>query len=90
MGVQVELGPVVPYVLARASVGGAFLDVNVRDDRLGRLGTEHADALLLQAGIEAGVEIHTHDGLVVGGAFRGSFAGTPSYGGVLSLGFVSE
>ena len=75
---------------ARYLIEELGIDVNVRDDRLGRLGTEHADALLLQAGIEAGVEIHTHDGLVVGGAFRGSFAGTPSYGGVLSLGFVSE
>lgn len=89
-GLQVELGPVVPYVLGRASIGGAFLDVNVRDDRLGELGTEHPDALLLQAGIEAGVEVRAGDGLAISGAFRGSFAGTPSYGGVVTLGFVGE
>ncbi|HJL14894.1 MAG TPA: hypothetical protein RMH99_04520 [Sandaracinaceae bacterium LLY-WYZ-13_1] len=90
MGLQVELGPVVPYVLAKASVGGIVLDVAVRDDRLGELGTESVDAPLLELGVEAGVGLRPLPGVEVDLAFRGSFVGTPSYGGVVSFVFHAE
>lgn len=87
MGVQVPLGPVVPYVMGRAAVGGAIVDVAVRDQRLGRLGTEHVDAVTLELGVEAGVGFRLTPGLELGVAFRGSFLGTQSLGMLLTLGF---
>jgi len=56
-GVQVELGPVVPYAMLRAAVGGVWVDVAIRDATLGELGTETVDGTLLQLGVEAGLEI---------------------------------
>lgn len=87
MGVQVPLGPVVPYVMGRAAVGGAIVNVAVRDQRLGRLGTEHVDAVTLELGVEAGVGFRLTPGLELGVAFRGSFLGTQSLGMLLTLGF---
>ncbi len=87
IGLQVPLGPVVPYVMGRAAVGGAIVDVAVRDARLGGLGTEHVDATVLELGIEAGVGFRLAPGLEMGVAFRGSFLGAESLGGMLTLGF---
>lgn len=87
VGLQLPLGPVVPYVLARAAVGGAWIDVGVRDARLGKLGTETLDMTTLELGIEAGLGIRVIEGLEVGLAFRGSFLGNESLGGVITLGF---
>lgn len=90
-GLQVPLGPITPYVLGRASAGAAWIDVAVRDPRLGGLGTETVEASLLELGIEAGIEIHPNDdGLVVGAAFRGSFLGTPSLGGMVTFGYAGD
>lgn len=88
LGVQVELGPFVPYALARAAVGGVWVDVAVRDRELGDLGTETVDGTLLQLGLEAGAELRVVEGLRIGAAFRGSFLGTPSLGGAITLGWV--
>ncbi len=87
MGVQVPLGPVVPYVMGRAAVGGAIVDVAVRDQRLGGLGTEHVDAVTLELGVEAGIGFRLSPGLELGLAFRGSFLGNQSLGMLLTLGF---
>lgn len=88
-GVQAELGPVVPYLVARAAMGGAWIDVNVRDSRLGEIGTETVDGLLLELGLEAGIGLRPTEGVEVGFAFRGTFVGAPSYGGVVSVSFSS-
>lgn len=85
MGLQVELGPVVPYVLGRAAAGVVVADVAVRDTRLGALGTEAVEAPLLQLGLEAGLGLRLVEGLALGAAFRASFLGAPGYGGVLTL-----
>lgn len=90
LGVQLPLGPVTPYVLGIASVGGAWIDLGVRDARLGELGTETVDALMLQLGIEAGLAFQIAPEVELGAAFRGSFLGVESYGGVVTLGFDSE
>lgn len=87
LGLQIPLGPVTPYVMGRGAVGGAWIDVGVRDARLGNLGTETLDAVMLELGIEAGATIQLGAGLELGAAFRGSFLGVESYGGVLTLGF---
>lgn len=87
LGVQFPLGPVVPYVMGRAAVGGAIVEVGVRDERLGGLGTEHVDALVLELGIEAGVGFRLAPGLELGVAFRGGFLGAESLGGMVTLGF---
>ena len=89
-GFQAELGPVVPYVLGRAAVGGALVDVKVRDSRLGRLGTETAEAALLELGVEAGVGIRPDDEVEIDFAFRGTFVAQPSYGGSVTLTFRAE
>lgn len=93
VGLQLELGPVVPYVQAIASVGGAFVDLEVRYAGLGRVGSETAAAALLGLGVEAGLEVpcdEQDEGPYFGLAFRGSFLGTPSYGGALTLGFRGD
>lgn len=87
LGLQLPLGPVTPYVMGRGAVGGAWIDVGVRDARLGELGTETLDAVMLELGIEAGATIRLGAGLELGAAFRGSFLGVESYGGVVTLGF---
>ena len=87
VGLQIPLGPVVPYVLARAAVGAVWLDVGVRDARLGELGTETLDMTTLELGIEAGMGFRLCEGFEMGVAFRGSFLGNESLGGVLTLGF---
>ncbi|MCZ7684235.1 MAG: hypothetical protein M5U28_37830 [Sandaracinaceae bacterium] len=76
-----------PYVMGRAAVGGAIVDVAVRDQRLGGLGTEHVDAVTLELGIEAGIGFRLTPGLELGLAFRGSFLGNQSLGMLLTLGF---
>jgi hypothetical protein len=91
LGLQLPLGPVTPYVLGRAGAGAAWIDVAVSDPRLGNLGTETVETSMLELGIEAGIEIRPNDdGLVVGAAFRGSFLGTPSLGGMLTVGYAGE
>lgn len=91
MGLQLPLGPVTPYVLGRAAAGAAWVDVAVEDARLGALGTETVEAEVLELGIEAGIEVHpSDDGFIMGFAFRGSFLGTPSLGGMITVGFAGE
>jgi opacity protein-like surface antigen len=87
IGLQVPLGPVVPYVLARAAVGAVWLDVGVRDARLGELGTETLDMTTLELGMEAGLGFRVCEGVELGLAFRGTFLGNESLGGMVSLGF---
>lgn len=90
IGVQLPLGPVTPYVQAIASIGGAFVDVDLRDERLGRLGGETIESELFGAGLEAGVDVELEEGIAMGFAFRGNFVGTPSFGGLLRFGFTGE
>ncbi len=87
VGLQVPLGPVVPYLLARAAVGAVWLDVGVRDARLGELGTETLDMTTLELGIETGLGFRLGEGFEMGVAFRGSFLGNESLGGLVTLAF---
>lgn len=87
LGVQVPLGPVVPYVLGRAAAGGAIIDVGVRHPTLGGLGTEHVDTGVLELGMEAGIGFRLAPGFELGVAFRATFLGAESLGGMLTLGF---
>ncbi|MGE0784696.1 MAG: hypothetical protein AB7S26_03335 [Sandaracinaceae bacterium] len=87
-GLQVELGPVVPYAMVRAALGGVWIDVGVESRDLGYIGGETLDAAVLELGIEAGLEVKIPDGPRLGAAFRGSFLGTPSLGGALTMTFV--
>ena len=90
IGLQLELGPVIPYVQAIASVGGAWIDVAVRDARLGALGTETVETLLLGAGFEAGIDVEVEDGMTMGVAFRTNLLGTQSFGGAFRLTWGGE
>jgi len=90
LGLQLPLGPVTPYVQAIGSVGGAFVDVDLRDERLGRLGGETIEAALFGAGLEAGVDVEVEDGISLGFAFRANFVGTPMIGGTFRFGFTGE
>jgi len=81
VGLQVELGPVTPWVQAIASAGGAFIDVAVRDERLGDLGTETIDTALLSAGFEVGLDVEVEEGASAGLLFRANLVGAPSLGG---------
>jgi len=90
LGLQVELGPVTPYVQAIASAGGAWIDVSVRDANLGGLGTETIETALFGVGLEAGIDIAVDEGMSVGFAFRANLLGTPSLGGALRVLFGGE
>lgn len=90
LGLQVELGPVIPYVQATGSLGGAWIDVSARDPNLGGLGTETIEAALFGLGIEAGLDIEVDEGTSVGFAFRANFLGAPSLGGALRVLFGGE
>jgi len=90
IGVQLPLGPVTPYVQAIGSVGVAFIDVDIQDERLGRLGGETIESELFGAGLEAGVDVEIEDGISLGFAFRGNFVGAPSLGGLFRFGFTGE
>lgn len=85
-GVQLPLGPVVPYVLGRAAVMAASLDVGVREARLGELGVENVGFESFELGMEAGLGFRVLPGIEIGLAFRASFLGTETMGGMLTLG----
>ncbi len=86
LGLEADLGPVLLYVVGRGAVGGIWIDMAVHDRALGRLGSETLDAALLELGAEAGIEIRLGDDLPrLSAAARGSFLGTPMWGGTLSL-----
>lgn len=87
IGLQVPLGPVVPYVLGRAAIGGVWIDVGVRDARLGELGTETLELATYELGVEAGVAFRVVAGVELGVAFRASFLRNESLGGVMTIGF---
>ena len=90
LGLQIPIGPVTPYVVGIGSVGLGLVDVDVRDARLGQLGTETIETGLFSAGFEAGIDVEVDDGLELGFAFRANVVGTPSLGGVFRLGFGGE
>jgi hypothetical protein len=86
-GLQLPLGPVVPYAMVRGSVGAAWIDVQVRDARLGVLGTETVEVGLHELGLETGLAVRTGDGFELGFALRASFLGTESLGAAFGFGF---
>jgi hypothetical protein len=90
LGVQAPLGPFHPYVMGRVSVGGAFVDVRATDDRLGSIGTETAEQLLVEAGVEVGASIDIGDGFELGAAFRAAVNqdGDESLGGMVTITIV--
>jgi hypothetical protein len=92
LGVQIPIGPVVAYALGRVAVGAASFELGVRDARLGELGTEIVDSVLLEAGVEAGIEFRVALGITLGFAFRAGInqAGGESIGGVFTIGTDSS
>jgi len=90
LGLQIPLGPVTPYVVGIGSVGVGLIEVDVRDARLGGLGSETMEAGLFSAGFEAGIDVEVDDGLELGFAFRANVVGTTSMGGLFRIGFGGE
>lgn len=90
LGLQLELGAATPYVQAIGSVGGAWIDVAVRDAGLGALGTETIEVPLFGAGFEVGVDVEVEEGMALGFALRANLAGTPSLGGAFRLSWGGE
>ena len=90
LGLQIPIGPVTPYLVGIGSVGVAFVDVGVRDERLGGLGTETIASGLFGAGLEAGVDVEVEEGLEVGFAIRGNIVGAPSLGGAFRINFGGQ
>lgn len=86
VGVEVALGEVVvPYLLGRAGFGVAFIDVEVREDRLGALGTETLERGILELAMEAGVGFRPKPGIELGLMVRGNLLGTQSFGGAFTV-----
>ena len=90
VGLQVPLGPVTPYLLARGAVGLAVMKVEVRHRDLGDLGNEETEFGFAQLGLEAGLSIEFGDGSTLDLAYRGSFLGAVSHGAILGVGFHGE
>lgn len=90
VGLQLPLGPVTPYALLRAGVGGAWLSIDVRDERLGELGTESFHTLLADVGVDVGMDVEFGEGTTLGFVVRGNFLGAESFGGMMTLGFHGE
>jgi hypothetical protein len=90
VGLQLPLGAVTPYALLRAGVGGAWLSIDVRDERLGELGTESFHTLLADVGVDVGMDVEFGGGTTLGFVVRGNFLGAESFGGMMTLGFHGE
>jgi hypothetical protein len=92
LGVQAPLGVFRPYLAARVSIGAAFVDVAVRDDRLGELGTENMAEVLAEVGGEAGFAFEITEGLELGLAARAAINqhGGESYGGMMTLNVIGD
>ncbi|MFK7989818.1 MAG: hypothetical protein AB8I08_27615 [Sandaracinaceae bacterium] len=85
MGLQADLGPVIPYVQGRLIGGVAFVDVDVVHDGLGGLGTETIEVGFGQLGVEAGMDVEIEDGLSLGIAYRGAWIGPESHGAIMTF-----
>ena len=90
VGLQVPLGPVTPYLVATGSVGVAWLDLEVREARLGGLGAETIEAGLFGAGLEAGLDVTVERGVAMGFALRATFGGAPAIGGAYRVSWGGE
>ncbi|MBX3275147.1 MAG: hypothetical protein KF729_33085 [Sandaracinaceae bacterium] len=90
IGLQLPLGPVTPYLVATGSVGVAWVDLEVREARLGGLGTETIEAGLFGAGLEAGLDVTVDRGMAMGFALRATFAGAPAIGGAYRVSWGGE
>lgn len=92
LGVQAPLGDFRPYLVGRIGIGGAFVDIAARDARLGNLGTETAEQLIADVGVEAGIAFHIDDGIEFGGAFRAGINhhGDDSIGGMMTMTVVEN
>lgn len=86
-GLQLPLDPVVPYAMLRGTLGGAWLDVQVREAQLGVLGTETLHVFFAELGFETGIAVRLDRVVEVAFAFRGNFLGPESWGGALTVGF---
>lgn len=90
VGLQADLGPVIPYVQGRLIGGVVFVDVDVAHDGLGGLGTETIEVGFGQLGVEAGMDVEIEDGISLGVAYRGAWIGPESHGGVATFSFHGE
>lgn len=90
IGLQADLGPVIPYVQGRLIGGVAFVDVDVVHDGLGGLGSERIGVGFAQLGVEAGMDVEIEDGISLGVAYRGAWIGPESHGGVATFSVHGE
>ncbi len=89
-GLQYQLGPVVPYVLARCGLAYYSITNTVSHDRLGELGTEYAEAATFEAALDVGVNFRIHDNIEVGAAWRHQLYGADGDGLMFSLTVVGQ
>lgn len=89
-GLQWELGPVVPYVLARCGLAYYSITSSVRHDDIGDIGTEYAEAATFEAALDVGVNFRVHENIEIGAAWRHQLYGPAGDGVSFSLTFVGR
>jgi len=80
-GFEYDLGPVTPFVRGFAAAGAVIVAADVRESRLGRLGTERVGAGFGALGTEVGVEVrfrHEQSDLGIQLGYRRTLVGGPS------------
>lgn len=90
LGIELPLGAVVPFALARAGYTGWFIDVEVRDAALGNLGTELVADGAWDLGVEVGVAIEVDEHVDLTAAWRRSFTGPAGDGLVVGVTVAPE
>lgn len=86
VGLQLPIDFFVPWVLARASLSAAWIDVGVQHSELGYLGSERVEISAAELGFEAGAGFRINRHLELSIALRRSFLGAEAWGVSVSIG----
>ncbi|MBW2464490.1 MAG: hypothetical protein JRH11_22775 [Deltaproteobacteria bacterium] len=84
-GVEVDLGPIRPFALARIGVAGYFVDVDVVHGELGPLGTETLSSAHFETGFDVGVAFRLSEDVHLTATWRETFGNSRWRGGLIGL-----
>ena len=84
-GLQYRLGRVTPFAMVRGSVAGYIFDVHVDHRQLGGLGSETVSDSSWELATDVGLSIELIRQLELGLAWRHTWIGPPSDGGMVTL-----
>ncbi|RLB46768.1 MAG: hypothetical protein DRJ42_26915 [Deltaproteobacteria bacterium] len=84
-GVEVDLGPLRPFAMARIGVAGYFVDVDVVHGELGSLGTETLSSAQFETGFDVGVAFRIGEDVHLTATWRETFGDSRWRGGLIGL-----